>query len=47
MGSIINKKFVVSAAHCFCGSMKMIKEKDGYCTKELDEREEHMYMWVI
>ena len=27
--------------------MKMIKESDGYCTKELDEREEHMYMWVV
>ena len=39
--------FCRNAAHCFCGSMKMIKEKDGYCTKELDEREEHMYMWVI
>ena len=25
----------------------MIKESDGYCTKELDEREEHMYMWVV
>ena len=35
-----------SAAHCFCGSMKMVKENDGYCINELDDRLEHMYMWV-
>ena len=35
-----------SAAHCFCGSMDMVKEEDGYCKNELDERLEHMYMWV-
>ena len=27
--------------------MKMVEEKDGYCNKELDERKDHMYMWVI
>ena len=36
-----------SAAHCFCGSMDMVKEEDGYCNNDLDERLEHMYMWVI
>ena len=38
--------FCRSAAHCFCGSMKMVKENDGYCINELDDRLEHMYMWV-
>ena len=26
--------------------MEMVKEEDGYCNNELDERLEHMYMWV-
>ena len=39
--------FFRSAANCFCGSMDMVKDEDGYCTQEFDERMDHMYMWVL
>ena len=27
--------------------MDMVKDEDGYCTQEFDERMDHMYMWVL
>jgi len=44
-GALINRKFVISAAHCFCGDQEMEKkEKDGYCVNELDTRQQHKFL---
>ena len=34
-----------TASHCFCNDIKMIDDKDGYCTEELDDRPDPKFKW--
>jgi len=46
-GTLINSRYVVSAAHCFCNSQQMVNRRDGYCYKEHDTRANHRTKVVL